>query len=298
MKYALIRRNRHLWPIRVPCRVWGVSGAGDHEHFGRQHTMTPRRPLSEEVLLAHIRAIYAETRGADGWPRIWRQLKRQGIRVGKQRVQQLMQPHSMRARGRRRFRISTTDSRHALPVADNRLNRQFSVVTPKQAWVGDITYIATSAGWLFLAVVMELFNRQVVGWALQEERRSELVMDAFRMAWLQRQPGRNAGLLLHSDRGSQYAGQPFQQMLRDYGVQCSMSRQGTCWDNACSETLFGSLKVERLHGQRFETRRQAKDEVLPWLFWYNRKRLHSSLQYQSPIEYEQSGAHQAITRAS
>ena len=298
MKYAFIRRNRHLWPIRVQCRVLGVSVAGYHEHFGRQRTGRPLRHLSGEALPAHIRAIHAETRGAYGWPRIWRQLQRQGIRVGKQRVQQLMQQHGIRARGKRRFRVRTTDSRHSLPVADNRLNRQFAPAAPNQAWVGDITYIATGEGWLFLAVVVDLFSRKIVGRALHEEMRCELVMDAFQMAWLQRCPGPPAGLLFHSDRGSQYASQPFQQMLREYGVQCSMSRKGNCWDNACSETLFGSLKVERLHGQKFETRRQAKDEVLPWLFWYNRKRLHSTLQYQSPVEYEQNWVRQTITRAS
>lgn len=164
--------------------------------------------------------------------------------------------------------------------------------------MGDITYIATGQGWLFLAVVMDLFNRQVVGWALHEERRSELVIDAFRMAWLQRQPGRNAGLIFHSDRGRQYASQSFQQVLRPCGVQGSMSRKGNCWDNAGGEALLGSLKVERLHGQLFETRQQAQDEVLHWLFWYNRTRLHSTLKYQSPIEYEQSWARQAITMAS
>jgi putative transposase len=271
--------------------------AGYHEHWSRQRTIRPRRHLSEEALLVHIRAVYAETRGAYGWPRIWKQLQRQGIRVGKQRVQRIMQQHGIRARGKRRFRIRTTDSRHGLPVADNLLNRQFNAAAPNQVWVGDITYIATGEGWLFLAVVMDLFNRQVVGWSLHEDMRSELVMDAFHMAWLQRCPGRNAGLVFHSDRGSQYASQPFQQLLRQRGVQCSMSRKGNCWDNACSETLFGSLKVERLHGQRFETRRQAKDEVLQWLFWYNQKRLHSTLNYKSPVEYEQIWAHQAIAIA-
>jgi putative transposase len=272
--------------------------AGYHEHWSRQRTMRPRRHLSEEALLVHIRAVYAETRGAYGWPRIWKQLQRQGIRVGKQRVQRIMQQHGIRARGKRRFRIRTTDSRHGLPVADNLLNRQFNAAAPNQVWVGDITYIATGEGWLFLAVVMDLFSRQVVSWSLHQDMRSELVMDAFHMAWLQRCPGPNAGLVFHSDRGSQYASQPFQQLLRQRGVQCSMSRKGNCWDNACSETLFGSLKVERLHGQRFETRRQAKDEVLQWLFWYNQKRLHSTLNYQSPIEYEQIWAHQAIAIAS
>jgi transposase InsO family protein len=298
MKYAFIRRHRHLWPIRVQCRVLGVSVAGYHEHWSRQRTGTPRRHLSEEALLVHIRAVCAETRGAYGWPRIWRQLRRQGVRVGKQRVQKLMQQHGIRARGKRRFRIGTTDSRHALPVADNRLNRQFTASAPNRVWVGDITYIATREGWLFLAVVLDLFSRQVVGWALHEEMRSELVMDAFQMAWLQRRPSPKTGLLFHSDRGSQYASQQFQQMLREYGVQGSMSRKGNCWDNACSEALFGSLKVERLYGRHFETRRQAKDEILQWLFWYNRKRLHSALHYQSPMEYEQSWSRQAITRAS
>jgi putative transposase len=298
VKYAFIRRNRQFWPIRVQCRVLGVSVAGYHEHLGRQRTGTPRRHLSEEALLVQIRAVHAETRGAYGWPRIWRQLQRQGVRVGKQRVQKLMQQHNIRARGKRRFRIRTTDSRHGLPVADNRLNRQFAAAAPNQVWVGDITYIATGEGWLFLAVVIDLFSRQVVGWSLQEEMRCELVMDAFRMAWLQRRPGKKAGLLFHSDRGSQYAGQPFQQLLRQHGVQCSMSRKGNCWDNACSETWFSSLKVERLHGEQFETRRQAKDEVLQWLFWYNRRRLHSTLNYQSPVEYEQSWADKVVAIAS
>ena len=297
MKYAFIRRNRHLWPIRVQCRVLGVSVTGYHEHVGRQQAGTPCH-LSEDALLAHIRAVHAETRGAYGWPRIWRQLRRQGIRVGKQRVQRAMQQHGIRARGKRRFRVSTTDSRHHLPVADNRLNRQFAAAAPNQAWVGDITYIATGEGWLFLAVVLDLFSRQVVGWALDEEMRCELVIDAFRMAWLQRCPNRKAGLLFHSDRGSQYASQPFQQLLRRHGVQPSMSRKGNCWDNACSETWFGSLKVERLYGRHFETRRQAKDEILPWLFWYNRERLHSTLQYQSPMEYEQNWRQRATAIAS
>lgn len=298
MKYAFIRRNRHLWPIRVQCRVLGVSGAGYHEHWNRQRTGKPSRHLSEETLLVHIRAVHTETRGAYGWPRIWRQLQRQGIRVGKQRVQKLMQQHGIRARSKRRFRIRTTDSRHGFPVADNLLNRHFAAAAPNQAWVGDITYIATGEGWLFLAIVMDLFNRQVVGWALHEEMRCELVMDAFQMAWLQRRSDKRAELIFHSDRGSQYASQSFQQVLRRYSVQGSMSRQGNCWDNACSETLFAALKVERLHGQSFETRRQAKDEVLQWLFWYNRKRLHSTLNYQSPIEYEQNWSQRAMTIAS
>jgi putative transposase len=283
VKYAFIRGHRHLWPIRVQCRVLGVSVAGYHEH--RRRSQTPRRHLSDEALLVHIRAVYAETRGAYGWPRIWRELKRRGVRVGKQRVQQLMQQHGIRARGKRRFRV-TTQSRPGLAVAENLLDRQFAVPAPNQVWAGDITYIDTQEGWLYLAVVLDLFNRQVIGWALAEDLRQELVMDAFQMAWFRRGLKSQTGLLFHSDRGSQYAGEAFQKLLRQYQVQSSMSRKGNCWDNACSETLFGSLKVERLHGQRFATRQQAKDEVLDWLHWYNRNRLHSTLNYLSPMEYE------------
>jgi len=173
-----------------------------------------------------------------------------------------------------------------LAVAENLLNRQFTVTAPNHVWAGDITYIDTNEGWLYLAVVLDLFSRQVIGWALAEDMRQELVIDAFQMAWFRRGLRRQTGLLFHSDRGSQYAGEAFQKLLRQYRVQPSMSRKGNCWDNACSETLFGSLKVERLHGQHFATRQQAKDEVLDWLHWYNRKRLHSTLHYVSPMEYE------------
>jgi putative transposase len=286
VKYAFIRQHRRLWPIRIQCQVLGVSVAGYHEHLLRRRSLQPRRHLSDEALLVPIRAVYAESRGAYGWPRIWRELRQQGIRVGKQRVQQLMQQHGIRARGKRRFRVTTTQSRPGLPVAENLLNRQFTVIAPNQVWAGDITYIDTQEGWLYLAVVLDLFNRQVIGWALADDMRQELVIDAFQMAWFRRGLTRQTGLLFHSDRGSQYAGEAFQNLLRQYRVQPSMSRKGNCWDNACSETLFGSLKVERLHGQHFATRQQAQDEVLDWLHWYNRKRLHSTLHYVSPMEYE------------
>jgi putative transposase len=288
VKYAFIQRHRRIWPIRVQCRVLIVSVSGYHQHQRRRKDIAQRRHLSDEALLVHIRAVYAEARGAYGWPRIWRQLRAQGIRVGKQRVQRLMQAHGIRARGKRRFRIGTTDSRHGLPIAPNVLDRNFNVAAPNQVWVGDVTYIATDAGWLFLAVVIDLFSRQVVGWSLREDMTSTIVVDALRMAWLKRSPGTKAGLIFHSDRGSQYASYEFNKLLKECGITPSMSRKGNCWDNACSETLFGSLKVERLHGQRFETIRQAKDEAIAWLLWYNRTRLHSTLNYISPVEFEQN----------
>ena len=287
MKYAFIQHHKRIWPIRVQCRVLGVSVSGYHQHMARRRERARRRHLSAEALLVHIRAAYAENRGAYGWPRIWRQLRSQGIRVGKQRVQRLMQEHGIRARGKRRFRVMTTDSRHDLPIAPNLLNRNFKVSGPNQAWAGDITYIATEEGWLFLAVVIDLFSRKVVGWSMQPDMRRNLVIDALEMAWFRRSPDSRAGLIFHSDRGSQYASDDFNKVLKEHRITASMSRKGNCWDNACSETLFGSLKVERLHGQRFETIRQAKDETIAWLLWYNQSRMHSTLNYVSPMQFEQ-----------
>jgi putative transposase len=291
VKYAFIQRHKRIWPIRVQCHVLGVSVSGYHQHLARCRQIAQRRHLSDEALLVHISAVYAENRGAYGWPRIWRQLRRQGIRVGKLRVQRLMQQHGIQARGKRRFRVTTTDNRHDLPIAPNRLDRNFTVAAPNQAWVGDFTYIATEEGWLFLAVVIDLFSRKVVGWSMRPDMHRDLVIDALRMAWLRRNPGKQAGLIFHSDRGSQYASEDFAKVLEHCSITPSMSRKGNCWDNACSETLFGSLKVERLHGRRFETIRQVKDEIIAWLLWYNQTRMHSTLNYLSPAEYEQDFKH-------
>jgi putative transposase len=260
-----------MWPVSVQCRVLEASVAGYHEHFVRAASTTQRRHLSNDALLVHIKAIYAETRGGYGWPRTWKELLARGIR----------------AKGKRRFKV-TTDSNHNLPIAPNLLDRQFTVAEPDRVWAGDITYIHTDEGWLFLAVVIDLFSRQVVGWSLREDMTRDIVIDALRMAWFKRHPSKQAGLVFHSDRGSQYASQDFRNVLTEYGFTASMSRRGNCWDNACSETLFGSLKVERLQGQRFVTRRRAKDEVIAWLLWYNQTRLHSTLAYVSPIRFEKN----------
>lgn len=290
MKYAFIEHHRRVWPISVQCRVLGVSVAGYHEHVARRASRVgetrQRRHLSDEALLVHVKAIHAETRGSYGWPRTWKELQARGLCVGKDRVQKFMQLHGIRAKGRRRFKV-TTDSRHDLPIAPNLLDRQFTVAEPDKAWAGDITYIATDEGWLFLAVVIDLFSRQVIGWSLRADMTRDIVIDALRMAWFKRHPDQQAGLIFHSDRGSQYASKDFRDVLAAYGITASMSRRGNCWDNACSETLFGSLKVERLHGQRFKTRRQAMDEVVAWMLWYNQTRLHSTLSYVSPVQFEQ-----------
>ena len=272
----------------VQCRVLQVSASGYHQHRLRQAAEIgpnqPHRRLSDTALAVDIKAVFAEMKGAYGWPRIWRELAARGIRAGKERVRRMMQACGLRARGKRRFK-ATTNSAHDLPVAPNLLARNFAVDAPNRVWTGDITYIWTEDGWLYLAVVIDLFNRQVVGFAMGQRMTRTLVMDALRMAWFRRHPA--PGLIFHSDRGSQYASNDYRKLLRDFKMESSMSRKGDCWDNAVTETLFGSLKVERLHGMRCATRRQAKDEVMDWITFCNHRRLHSTLGYTSPMAFEQ-----------
>jgi transposase InsO family protein len=194
-----------------------------------------------------------------------------------------MRLHGIKARSKRKF-VATTDSRHDLPVAPNLLERDFTPGAPDRVWSSDITYIATDEGWLYLAAVIDLFSRQVVGWSMQPHMQASLVTDALRMAWFRRHPA--PGLIFHSDRGSQYCSHSFQAALSSYGMRSSMSRKGNCWDNAPTESLWGSLKVGRLHGKRFATQRQAMDEVIDWLTFYNHRRLHSTLGYVSPMRFE------------
>lgn len=285
MKYAWVERHKRRWPVSVQCAVLDVSPSGYHEHFTRRATPEQRKRPSDDALLVHIKAIHGECKGEYGWPRIWKELLARGIRVGKERVRKLMVLHGIKARAKRKYK-ATTDSNHRLPVALNLLDRQFAVRRPNQVWTSNITYIATDEGWLYLAVVIDLFSRQVVGWALQPHMKQDLVRDALRMAWFRRHP--DAGLILHSDRGSQYCSDEFQAALKAYGMRSSMSRRGNCWDNAPTESLWGSLKVARLHGVRFVTRRAAMDEVIDWLAFYNHRRLHSTLGYVSPMQFERN----------
>jgi transposase InsO family protein len=288
MKYAFIERHIKVWPVSTQCSVLGVSVSGFRQYVRRKKKTDASAGGGKRVngmaLLAHIKAIHAETRAAYGWPRTWRELRARGIQVGKERVRKMMRDNAIRARSKRKFK-ATTDSNHGLPVCDNLLNRNFSPVKPDAVWTGDITYIPTQEGRLYLAVVIDIFSRQVIGWAMSERMTRQLVIDALTMAWFRRRPAK--GLIFHSDRGSQYASADFQALLQRYGMRGSMSRKGNCWDNAVTETLFGSLKVERLHGMRFETRRQAKDEVVDWMMFYNRKRIHSTLGYASPMAFEE-----------
>ncbi len=299
MKYAWIARHKTHWPITLACDVLGVSASGYFESIRRIQQERPRKPgagrIGNEALLAHIRAIHAEVKQEYGWPRMWKALVARGMRVGKERVRRLMKQHGIRARGKRKF-VATTDSRHDLPIAPNLLQRNFTSDAPNRVWTGDITYIATDEGWLYLAAVIDLFSRQVVGWSMQAHMHSSLVTDALRMAWFRRQP--EGRLTFHSDRGSQYCGQEFQTALKDYAMQSSMSHKGDCWDNAPTESLWGRLKVGRLYGRRFETRRQAMDEVIDWLTFYNHRRLHSTLGYVSPMQYEKSWSAAQLLKAA
>ena len=242
--------------------------------------------LSDDALLVHIKAIHAETRGGYGWPRTWKELLARGIRVGKERVQKLMQLHGIRAKGKRRFKV-TTDSNHDLPISPNLLDRQFSVAEPDKVWAGDITYIATDEGWLFLAVVIDLFSRQVVGWSLRADMTRDIVIDALRMAWFKRHPSKHAGLIFHSDRGSQYGSAAFRQLLRQAGARQSMSARANPYHNAWTESFIGTLKTEMLQGGAFIDQRDARTELFAYIdAYYNTLRKHSSLHYQSPAQFE------------
>jgi transposase InsO family protein len=286
VKYAFIERNRHHWPVSVLCEVLEVSPSGYHQRRQRIAQAKPHRGrVSDDALLANIKAIHAQVKGEYGWPRMWKELLALGVRVGKERVRKLMAQHGIRARHKRKY-IATTNSNHDLPVASNLLARNFTATAPNQVWTSDITYLATAEGWVYLAVIIDLFSRQVVGWSMQPHMKAELVTDALRMAWFRRRP--QAGVIVHSDRGSQYCSGLFQDTLKAYGMRSSMSRRGDCWDNAPTESLWGSLKVARMHGRHFATRRAVMDEVIDWLGFYNARRLHSALDYVSPMTFEKN----------
>ena len=255
---------------------------------GGYYAWKKRSPGVREQENAHlsqqIQVLFEENRRLYGSPRLFAELQALQISCSEKRVARLMRLAHLQAVLKKRF-VHTTDCDPALPVAENVLDRQFEAHVPNTHWTTDITYVWTSQSWLYLAVVLDLFSRRIVGWSMGPTLERSLVVSALDMALTKRSPA--SGLLCHSDRGSQYASGDYQQRLKGAGIVCSMSRKGNCWDNAPSETLFASLKVERLHGQHFETIRQAKDEILGWVLWYNQIRMHSNLAYVSPIQFEQ-----------
>lgn len=281
MKYAWIDAHRNEYELAELCRVLAVSVSG-YRAWKRGGT-PERKRLTNAQMLALIRAVHAELKGAYGSPRITKELRDRGFPASKARVERLMQENGIRARHKRRYK-ATTDSKHNLPVAPNLLERNFTPEAPNQVWTADLTYIWTDEGWLYLAVVIDLFNREVVGWSMKPRMTADIVIDALTMAWFRKKPA--PGLIHHSDRGSQYASGAFQARLKKYGMICSMSRKGNCWDNACSESFFNSLKNERVHGTRYGTRAEAEADIFDYIEpFYNRRRKHSTLGYASPQQF-------------
>ena len=281
MKYRAIQDHAGRFPLRLMARALQVSAAGYYAWRARPES---RRTQANRRLLTEIRAIHAESRRTYGSPRIRERLRNRGHGVGKHRVARLMREAGIRAKTVKKWR-ATTDSKHALPIAANGLDRQFAVTAPNRVWAGDITYVWTDEGWLYLAVVLDLFSRRVIGWAMGSRLTADLATQALTMALWRRKPA--PGLTHHSDRGVQYASRDYQRRLAEAGIRCSMSRKGNCWDNACVESFFATLKKELIHDARYATREDARQDVFEWIeVFYNRQRRHTTLGYRSPAEFE------------
>ncbi len=287
MRYSFIREHRQQFRVAALCRQLRVSPSGFYAWLTR--AKSPRRQ-EQEHLVEEIRRVHATSRGTYGRRRVHAQLQAQGSPCSQNRVARLMRQEGLRGAGKRRKRALTTDSKHALPVAPNRLAAGVTVTGPNQVWVSDITYLRTDEGWLYLATVMDLHSRRIVGWSLQATVDRSLTLAALQMALTGRQP--QAGLIHHSDRGSQYACHDYQAQLTQQGILASMSGKGNPYDNAAQESFFGRLK-EELPREHWSTRAEARREVFEHIeVFYNRQRLHSSLGYQSPAAFERQYAAQ------
>ncbi len=282
MKYAWIEKRKRLFPNTVMCRVLKVSTSGYYDSIKRQPSaqQVRRRSLGQAVAKS-----YFESDRVYGYRKVYGDLEAEQIQCCEETVRRIMRDIGFYSRIKRKF-VVTTDSNHIFKIADNLLNRNFNTDRPNHKWAADITYIPTRQGWLYLAVVMDLFSRKIVGWAMSENIDSALVQSAMKMALLHRRPG--DGLIHHSDRGVQYAAGDFQDLLEDNNVVCSMSRKGNCWDNACVESFFGSLKTERVKGKIYESFEDAKNDIFNYIeMFYNRKRRHKTLGNVSPVVYEE-----------
>ncbi len=281
MRYQFIQDHQDEFPVQRICNALGVSPSG---YYAWQSRLVSQRVQANEKLLAQIRTIHNRSRKIYGSPRVHAELTADGFRVGKNRVARLMRVENLRGQ-RKKKQPRTTNSQHSHPVAPNHLNREFHATRPNEKWLADITYIPTTEGWLYLAVVLDLFSRKIVGWAFATTLESSLVEQAFCMAVQNRTT--LTGLLHHSDRGSQYAGAAYQRLLSDQQVQVSMSRTGNCYDNAPMESFFSTLKCEHVHFQNYRTRQEAQTDIFAYIVgFYNRQRRHSSLGYLSPEEFE------------
>lgn len=281
MRYAWIETQRGHYSVSRLCRVLTVSRSGYCQWRVRHPSRTC---LANAALDVQVKAIHENSQRSYGRARIVHKLRTQHQRVGHERVRQSLIRQGLAPVYKRRYRI-TTDSDHALPIAPNILARHFNGWVPDRAWVGDVTYVATQEGWLYLAAILDLASRRVVGWSLRDRMTSTLVCKALQAAYWQRKPA--PGLIMHTDRGSQYASRAHRQLLQDYGMVASMSRRANAWDNAVIESFFKSLKVERIYQVRYATRAQARLDIINWIEgFYNRERLHSTIGYRTPVDME------------
>jgi putative transposase len=296
MRFAFIAAHTEAFHVPTMCRVLRVKKASYDAWVNRPPS---ERALKDAELADAIKGIHDTSRRTYGSPRVHAELKAQGKPHGEKRVARLMQEDGLRATTSRRFRV-TTDSNHAHPIAPNVLDRQFAVAPaapPDRVWVGDITYLTTREGWLYLAVVLDLGSRRVIGWAMRHTLEGALTRDALTMALTGRQP--EPGLLHHSDRGSQYAAGEYQDLLAAHAVECRMSRVGNCWDNAVAESFFATLKRELADGADWATREEARTAVVEYIeLWYNQQRRHSSLGYLSPAAFEVQAAMRGLSTAA
>jgi transposase InsO family protein len=279
--FAFIASKEVAFPVETMCRVLEVSRSG---YYAWKKRPEPAKRKQDARLAVEIVSAHQRSRGIYGSPRVHRDLKARGLRVGRKRVERLMRESGLRGRAKRRF-VCTTDSNHALPVAPNLLDRRFEVDAPNRVWVGDVTYIPTANGWLYLAVLLDLFSRRVVGWATSATNDRALALAALETALKHRRPP--DGLLHHTDRGSPYASADYQAALARRGIVASMSRTGDCYDNAVAESFFATLKAEHVDHEDFPSREVARASVADYIeHFYNPARRHSSLGYVSPIEFE------------
>jgi putative transposase len=283
VKYAWIEDHKLQQTVSQLCRLMSVSRSGFLQWRARPAS---DREQSNAQLDAKVAVLHAEGKRGYGRVRITRQLRLSGLRIGHERVRRSLNRQGLRTVYRKKYRV-TTDSDHVKPVAANVLARRFSGWQPNRAWTADITYIHTDEGWLYLATILDLGTRRIVGWSMSERITANLVCDALQMAYWRRRPG--AGLLLHSDRGSQYASDAYRKLIKQFRMTQSMSRKGNCWDNAPMESFFKTLKVEHTHRVKYTSRSQARLDIVDWIEgFYNAKRLHSAIDYQSPAEFERS----------
>jgi putative transposase len=282
MKFGFIAKHRNVWPVAWLCEALGVSRSGFHAWLNRGRCA---RSLADDAMTPTVRASFVASARTYGARRVWRDVLAEGFSCGLHKVERLMRANALRARPRRRALPRDDGQRQNGAFAPNVLDRQFTADRPNRKWIADFTYIWTTEGWLYVAAVIDLFSRRVVGWSMKAEMNAQLVTDALLMAIWRR--GRPDALLHHSDRGSQYSSEQFQRLMADNGVDCSMSRSGNVWDNAAMESFFSSLKTERIGRKVYRTRDTARADVFDYIErFYNTVRRHSTIGYVSPVEFE------------